>query len=72
MKGLVGANNYSPLQGTTATSDVKSVPASVYILHMTDTNGKESHQKIVKNDGLQNSGGAPLAHLHYYYLLSIV
>jgi len=45
---IVGANNYSPLQGTTATLSLKSVPSGVYLLRVTDTNGREHHQKIVK------------------------
>jgi len=36
------------LQGTTATLSLKSVPAGVYLLRVTDTNGREHHQKIVK------------------------
>ena len=38
---IVGANNYSPLQGTTATLSLKSVPAGVYLLRVTDTEGRE-------------------------------
>ena len=45
---FVGANNHSLLQETTATLDVKSVPSGVYILRVTDTDGKEYHQKIVR------------------------
>ena len=36
------------LQGTTATLSLRSVPAGVYLLRVTDTNGREHHQKIVK------------------------
>ena len=32
----------------TATIDMKSIPAGVYVLRVTDTNGKEYHQKIVR------------------------
>ena len=47
---VVGANNYSPLQGTaTATLNVRSVPAGVYLLRVRDTDGKEYQQKIVRN-----------------------
>ena len=45
---IVGANNYSPLQGTTATLSLKSVPSGVYLLRVTDTEGREYHQKIIK------------------------
>ena len=45
---VVGANNYSPLQGTTVTLSLKSVPAGVYLLRVTDTEGREYHRKIVK------------------------
>ena len=45
---IVGANNYSPLQGTTATLSLKSVPSGVYLLRVTDTEGREYHRKIVK------------------------
>ena len=43
---VVGANNDSPLQGI-ATLNVRSVPAGVYVLRVTDTNGKEYHRKVV-------------------------
>ena len=43
---VVGANNDSPLQGT-ATLNVRNVPAGVYVLRVTDTNGKEYHRKVV-------------------------
>ena len=45
---VVGANNHSPLQGMATTLDVKSVPAGIYILRVTDTEGKEYHRKIVR------------------------
>ncbi len=35
------------LQGTTATLSLKSVPAGVYVLRVTDENGKEYHRKVV-------------------------
>ena len=44
----VGANDYSPLQKTTASMDMKSVPAGVYVLRVTGTDGNEYHQKIVR------------------------
>ena len=43
---VVGANNYSPLQGTAMIS-VRNVPAGVYVLRVTDENGREYHSKIV-------------------------
>ncbi len=36
------------LQGGTATLSLNSVPAGVYVLRVTDTEGREYHQKIVK------------------------
>ena len=36
------------------TLDVKSVPAGVYILRVTDTDGKEYHRKIVRYNGFQD------------------
>ena len=36
------------LQGTTATLSLKSVPSGVYLLRVTDTEGREYHRKIVK------------------------
>lgn len=44
---VAGTNNYSPQQGIT-TINVRNVPAGVYVLRVTDTEGKEHHQKIVK------------------------
>jgi len=43
----VGANNHSPLQGTTATLSLKSVPVGVYLLRVMDENGREYHRKVV-------------------------
>ena len=46
---VVGANNHSPLQtGATATLSLNSVPAGVYVLRVTDTEGREYHRKVVK------------------------
>ena len=39
---------YTPQQGGTATITVKSIPVGVYVLRVTDADGKEYHQKIVK------------------------
>ena len=38
----------TPQQGGTATITVKSIPAGVYVLRVTDADGKEYHQKIVR------------------------
>ncbi len=38
----------APQQGTTATMNMRNVPAGVYLLRVTDADGKEYHQKIVK------------------------
>ena len=38
----------TPQQGT-ATINLRNVPAGVYLLHVTDTNGKEYRQKVIKN-----------------------
>ena len=35
-------------QGTTATMNLRNVPAGVYLLRVTDADGKEYHRKIVK------------------------
>ena len=43
---IVGANNHSPLQRTTAIN-VRNVPTGVYVLRVTDENGKEYHRKVV-------------------------
>ena len=45
---MVGANNHSPLQGGTATIDMKSIPSGVYVLRVTDADGKEYQRKIVR------------------------
>ena len=34
--------------GTTATMNMRNVPAGVYLLRVTAADGKEYHQKIVK------------------------
>ena len=36
------------LQGGMATINVRNVPAGVYVLWVTDTDGKEYHRKIVR------------------------
>ena len=38
----------TPQQGGTATINVKSIPAGVYVLRVSDANGKAYHQKIVR------------------------
>ena len=44
---VVGANDYSSLQGI-AEIDMRNVPAGVYLLRVTDTNGREYQRKIAK------------------------
>ena len=43
-----GAHAGAPQQGTTATMNMRNVPAGVYLLRVTDMDGKEYHRKIVK------------------------
>ncbi len=43
-----GAHAGAPQQGTTATMNMRNVPAGVYLLRVTDADGKEYHRKIVK------------------------
>ena len=43
-----GAHAGAPQQGTTATMNLRNVPAGVYLLRVTDADGKEYHRKIVK------------------------
>ena len=38
----------TPQRGGTATLNVKPIPAGVYVLRVTDADGKEYHQKIVR------------------------
>ncbi len=45
---LVETCHGASLQGATATLSLNSVPAGVYVLRVTDTEGREYHQKIVK------------------------
>ena len=45
---VTGANAGAPQQGTTATMNMRNVPAGVYLLRVTDADGKEYHRKIVK------------------------
>jgi len=45
---IVETFHETSLQGTTATLSLKSVPAGVYLLRVTDSEGREYHQKIVK------------------------
>ena len=46
---IVGTWRAASIQGGTATLNVKSIPAGVYVLRVTDADGKEYHRKIVKN-----------------------
>ena len=43
-----GAHAGAPQQGTTATMNMRNVPAGVYLLRVTAADGKEYHQKVVK------------------------
>ena len=45
---IVGANNDSPLQTGSANLNVKSLPAGIYLLRVTDADGNFYHHKIVK------------------------
>ena len=45
---VVETRRAASLQKTTASMDMKSTPAGVYVLRVTDTDGKEYHQKIVR------------------------
>ena len=45
---VAGVHAGTRQQGETATLNVKSVPAGVYLLRVTDADGKEYHRKIVK------------------------
>ena len=45
---MVGANHSSFLHGTTATMNLRHVPAGVYVLRVTDADGREYHRKIVR------------------------
>ena len=46
LTATVEANNDSPLQGNAAIN-VRNVPAGVYILRVTDEDGREYHRKVV-------------------------
>ena len=43
-----GPHAGAPQPGTTATMNMRNVPAGVYLLRVTDADGKEYHQKVVK------------------------
>ena len=45
---VVWANHDTPQQGGTATLSVKNVPAGVYLLRVTDADGKKYLRKIVR------------------------
>ena len=47
---VTGAGAYAgaPKPGTTATMNMRNVPAGVYLLRVTDADGKEYHRKVVK------------------------
>jgi hypothetical protein len=45
---VTGTHTGAPQQGGTATMNMRNVPAGVYVLCVTDINGKEYRQKIVR------------------------
>ena len=45
---MSGVHAGTPQQGETATMNMRNVPAGVYLLRVTDADGKEYHRKIVK------------------------
>ena len=45
---IVGTWRAASIQGGTATITVKSIPAGVYVLRVTDADGREYHRKIVR------------------------
>jgi photosystem II stability/assembly factor-like uncharacterized protein len=45
---IVETRHGASLQGGTATLSLNSVPAGVYVLRVTDTEGREYHRKVVK------------------------
>ena len=45
---VAGVHAGTPQPGTTATLDVKSLPAGVYVLRVTDMEGREHLRKVVK------------------------
>ena len=45
---VVETHGRASLQDGTATINMKSLPAGVYVLRVTDADGKEFHQKIVR------------------------
>jgi len=45
---MSGVHAGTPQQGATATMNMRNVPAGVYLLRVTDADGKEYHRKIVK------------------------
>jgi hypothetical protein len=45
---VAGVHAGTPQPGATATLDVKSLPAGVYVLRVTDANGREYQRKVVK------------------------
>ena len=43
-----GPHAGAPQPGTTATMNLRNVPAGVYLLRVTGADGKEYHRKVVK------------------------
>jgi hypothetical protein len=48
LQGRIVADMSNAGGRSTATVNVRNVPAGVYLLRVTDTDGKEYHRKIVK------------------------
>ena len=46
--GFVETGRAPSLQGGTTTVNMHNVPAGVYLLHVTDTNGKTYNRKVVR------------------------
>jgi hypothetical protein len=45
---VAGVHAGTPQQGATATLDAKSLPAGVYVLRVTDADGREYQRKVVR------------------------
>ena len=45
---VVGTRFIASATGASATVNMRDIPAGVYVLRVTDTDGKEYHQKIVR------------------------
>ena len=45
---VTGTHTGAPQQGGTATMSMRNVPAGIYVLRVTDVDGKEYRQKVVR------------------------